>query len=242
MILRLILAYALAFLLMQGLGGKAGIGGKAGLGGGAIASPVAPSSTMPVLGSVTTASNVGPSWTISGTHPTIVVAIGYQDASITVSSVTWSLGGTGVQGKLIRGGSGVNDTTAIWCIPAPTTGTGTLTVTLSGAPAGNYTWSGDAFTGADQTTPCPTGNAVSNISASSSYTMTPSGLTSSDAAYAVGVDASDCITVTPNQTLNDCATSIATNAGYNTGTGSVTITFTQANDSKSSVAVRIVGG
>src|SRR5712664_3693811 len=125
--------------------------------------PVAFQSTMPALGSVTTASNVGPSWTISGTKPAIIVAIGYQDASITVSSVSWSLGGTGVQAKLIRGGSGVNDTTAIWCIPAPTTGTGTLTVTLSGAPAGNYTWGADNFTVANQTTPCPVGNAVSNV-------------------------------------------------------------------------------
>lgn len=231
------LLYLLALLFQQGptVPGRTGaIGG----GGG----PVAFQSTMSTVGNVTLASNTGPSWTISGTKPVIVVSISYQDATITVSSVSWSLGGTGAQAILVRGGSGTNDVSAIWCIPAPTVGTGTVTVTLSGAPAGNYTWGADNFTVANQTTPCPAGNAVSNVSASSSYTMTPSGLTSGDAAFAVGVDASDCVTITPNQTLNNCAATIAVGGGYNTGTGSVTVTFSQANNTKSAVAVRIVGG
>lgn len=205
-------------------------------------SPIAFGGTVTVVGNVTTAGNTTASMTISGTHPVIVVGAIFQDAAITISSATWSLGSSSnSQIILARGGSNV--TTAIACIVAPTTGSGTVTLTLSGAPAGNYTFNVDWFTGADQTTPCAGGDAVSVVTGSNPHTLTPANMTSNDAEWGVTGDTSDCITsVTPNQTLSDCAPTVASAGGYRLGTGSIVNNFSQANNNKSSTAIRIKAG
>lgn len=177
--------------------------------------------------------------TISGSNLVIIAQATYSSTSITVSSVTWSLGGTGVEAKLIRGGLSGGVTTVIWCIPAPTGGTGTVEFDLSGS-ASTWRFSADYFTGADQTTPCPTGDAVTDITATNTYSLTPSNLTANDGTSIAGGDSSSSInSVSVNQILIDNTTSVDIGTGYTLGTGASGMTMSDSNDAHSVVAIRI---
>lgn len=193
------------------------------------------------VGSATT-STANAGLTVSGTNPAILVPVVILDATGTVSSITWSLGsGTPYLVVSARGGSGNSTYSAIWVVPAPTGGAGTITINMSGS----IVWAGaaDLWTGCDQTTPCPTaaGDTASDITSTQVVTLTPTNLTASDGCFLCGANSSANITsVTPNQTLVNNAGSIDIGSGYNTGGSGTTITMSSSADAFSRVAARIV--
>lgn len=179
------------------------------------------------------------SWALSGSNLVIVVHISLVDAAATVDAVSWSLGsGTTSQVASLRNSD--NCLHAIWVIPAPTAGSGTYTVTLSASVP--YQITADYFTGADPTTPCPTGDAVTAGSATEATpsTLTPTNLTANDASSGGAGSVSQNPTgVSPSQTYLDSTTAINAQAGYATGTTGVTFNY-DATQSSSKVVVRIV--
>lgn len=130
----------------------------------------------------------------------------------------------------------------MWAIPAPTTGSGTYSVSISGSGA-SYQISADLFTGADQTTPCPTADATaSSNNAVTSITLTPSNLTSSDGNAGIGANTTsgDVSSFSPNQTFLNDTTGVNAEAGYSLGTGSITANWTGVTGAvQAMVAVRI---
>lgn len=196
--------------------------------------------TIPTVGATTLATLTSGSWAISGSNLVILVGFTYSSATITTSSVTWSLGGTGVLIKRIAGGPGGSTIAEIWAIPAPTAGTGTVTVTLSGAPP-SWTFNADYFTGVDQTTPCPTADAVGDNNVNGSDTLTPANLTANDASWMCSGDANANIgSMAPNQTFIINSTGVDLGTGYALGTASVTANFTDSTNAHPNTAARIV--
>ena len=178
-------------------------------------------------------------WAISGANLGITVHVGLKDPTATVTGVSWSLGsGTAVEVAAARNSD--DGYQAEWVIPAPTTGSGTYTVTLSASVP--YQITADYFTGCDQTTPCPAGDAVTAASATepTPSTLTPLNLTANDASSGGGANVSqDPVSVTPNQTYQDVTTVVNAQTGYALGTTGVTFTYS-ATQSSSKVVVRIV--
>lgn len=200
---------------------------------------VAHSSTVPAVTHANTTTITSPSWTISGSNGVILVGITLASTTITVSSVTWSLGsGTAVQIASARGGSGNSGLTSVWAIPAPTTGAGTVAVTVSSAV--DFDFGADFFTGADQTTPCPIADATTSVATTTPQTLTPANLTANDASFmTVCSIATSISSITPNQTLVTNVPSASIGVGYNTGATGVTATYAATGDDRSLVAVRI---
>jgi len=192
------------------------------------------------------------SFAVSGSNPVIVVAVALKSATATVSSVVCSAGltsGTPVEIKNFRGGTGDVLTTfgSIWVIPAPV-GTGTITVNLSAS----VPWQSNAilFSGADQTTPRSSGDAVTLQSLSTdpspnTLTVTPTNLTANDAAVIIGVSTSfGTITgVQQTVTYTDGGTDPNASVGYHLGTGSVSClwsAFTGRQGEEVVVAIRLI--
>lgn len=209
----------------------------------AVAFGAACAATAPATSSSYNSGNITP----SGTNLVLVCAISLTDVTATVTSVTWSVdSGVFTEVKNVRAGSiGGLAYTSIWVYKAPATGLGHAAIVLSASVAHQTDLA--YFTGADQTTPCPTGDAVTSALAASgvtSVTLTPTNLTSADASYgqlAHTVDG-DVTSVTPNQTFLDDTTAINAEAGYATGTASVVFNRTSSagNANIATVAVRIV--
>ena len=169
---------------------------------------------------------VSSSWNISAAaNPVIVIYIGC-DSAVTVTAVSWSLGsGTPVQVCTTN-----NQTQCygfIWVIPAPVSGTGTFTVTLSGAT--DYQISADLFSGAHQTNPCPSADADTDNNGAASggpaLTLTPTNVAAEDAMGATTThtqtgDSAGWTTGTTSYEDNTTATNTLT--GYRLATGSMT--------------------
>ena len=162
------------------------------------------------------------SWTISGTNIVILIYIAFLDGtSGDVTAVSWSLGsGTAVKVASFQVVDDHQDT-EVWAIPAPTAGAGTYTVTF--ADSGAYQVSADLFSGADQTTPCPTGDAVttgSETQPNSPITLAPTNVAVADGvagciSNTVNGDATGWTTGTP--TFNNDTTTINFDTAYNLG-------------------------
>lgn len=195
--------------------------------------------TVPAIGRTTGTTKTSGNWAISGANLAIIVQVTFLSTSITVTSVSWSLGsGTPIKIKSIRGGSGNATTVELWAIPAPVSGTGTITVNLSSST--QFNCNADYFTGADQTTPCPTADAVTDVTATNVYTLTPANLSSGDAASSGSANSSELISsVAPNQTLIDNSGNVDIGTGYRIGVGSITVTMSGSSNSHANVAVRI---
>lgn len=228
--------------------------GKTAAGGGGGGSSVAFVSASASSGKNGTASSYTfTSFAVSGTHPVIVVCQALNSASVTGSSVACSAGltGTGSLIKAQRSGAGDDVTVSyveIWAIPAPTGSSGTITVTNSGSAA--FQALAMVFSGADQTTPCPTGDATSAKSTSSGpnpLSVTPSNLTANDAAVIFGCDTAfgDNPHCDQTEKYADNTTTVNAAGGYHLGTGAVSITwgvFTGRSGEDVVVAVRIAAG
>lgn len=176
--------------------------------------------------------------TVSGTNPVLGISIGISSTGGTavVSSVTWSLGGSLSEIKNLRA---VTTTTfgSIWALAAPAAGAGTLTITLSASvPYQADAW---VFSGADQTTPCPTGDAVT--SGTDDAVLTPTNLTANDATTGLGTNTvlGNAVSVAPNQRYLDLTTAVNLMTGDATGTTSLTFSNEDAPTFFAFVAVRI---
>src|SRR3990167_1249492 len=168
------------------------------------------------------------SFVVSGTNPVIVVLIGLNSTTATVSSVAVSAGlpsGTPVEIAAVRNTQGANGTyVSIWVLPAPS-GTGTITVTLSASVA----WQSTAIllSGADQTTPGQAGDTVSATGDTPDpLVVTPANLTANDASVGLGANASagddpQFGGTGAVQTFYNNGTSINASGGYKLGTGSI---------------------
>lgn len=185
------------------------------------------------------------SFAVSGTNPVILVCIALFSpgtGTFTVSSVVVSAGltaGTPVEVKNIQTSAGANGTfISIWAIPAPS-GTGTITVTLSGSTA--YQSNAILMSGADQTTPCPAADAASTSGVTNPLSVTPANLTANDAAVGMGGNGNDgdAPTFQQTQTFNNNTTSINAAGGYHLGTGAVSVNWGTASSIDSLVGVRV---
>ena len=183
------------------------------------------------------------SFAVSGTNPVIIVLIALDAATEVVNSVAVSAGlsaGTPVEVKALRSSSGLSKTyVSIWAIPAPT-GTGTITVTLSGSVP--YQSNAILLSGADQTTPCPTGDAVTATGATNPLSVTPTNLTANDAAVGAGANAEDGDAPSWDQTstFNNNTTAVNMAGGYHLGTGAVSCTWGIAAGTDVIIGVRVV--
>ena len=188
-------------------------------------------------------SQTSAAWTLSGSNLAIVLTTAIDSATATVTSVSFSGGGgTAVEIKTQR-----NTTTyvSVWCIPAPVSG-GAYTINYSATIAGHVTAS--YFTGVNQTTPCPTGDAVSTTGTSqTSLTVDPTNVTANDCQMGMGAQtvAGDVSSFSPNQTYLSTSQSVNAEAGYRIGTGSLTANWTNVTGAiEVLVGVRVadVGG
>jgi hypothetical protein len=165
--------------------------------------------------------------TVSGSQPVLGVSIGLnQTAGQTVSSITWSRGGSLSACKTFD--DALNPTTfgTIWTLAAPAAGAGTLTITYSASV--DYQADAWVFSGADQTTPCTTGDAVtSQEPAGTSVTLTPANLTASDASTGLATLTllGNMNGVSPNQRYLDNTTNVNLETGDATGTTGITFSY-----------------
>lgn len=179
------------------------------------------------------------SFAVSGTNPVILVWIGLDSTTATVSSVAVSAGltaGTPVEVKTQRFNASYS---SIWAIPAPS-GTGTITVTLSAS----VPWQSNAelMSGADQTTPCPGADSVSAGAETTSQSLTPANLTANDASYmgAASTVAGNPTGITGGTaTYTNGTTSVNAQTGYRLGTGALVANWDDSSD-QASVAVRVM--
>lgn len=182
------------------------------------------------------------SWTISGSNLGVFLHI-TTSGTVTVSAVSSTLGGTASEVVSVQAPAS-NHREAIWKLVAPTAGSGTYTVTLSGACT--YHITATYFTGADQADPSPTGDAYSlaTTGQAASQAHNVLNLTANDASYgggAVSDSNNGTVSVSPNQTYAvDTGGGVDSEAGYATGTTQVTTVFFGGNDPMARVGVRIV--
>lgn len=186
-----------------------------------------------------TGSSFNISITAPSTNPVIVVGIGLESTTATVSSVSWSLGsGTTVEVLTARKSDAF---ASVWAIPAPTAGAGTISVTLSASVA--YQAGAETFTGAHQTTPCPGADAVASTptGAPANVTITPANLAANDASFGIGVNtvANNPTGVTANDRFKNSTTNVNIQVGDSSGTGALTATYSDSSDNRACVGVRI---
>jgi hypothetical protein len=174
--------------------------------------------------------------TVSGTNPVLLVDVGLDSTTATVSSVSWSLGsGTPAEVKNVRSGTAF---ATVFAIPAPVAGAGTVTVNKSTTSI-NHQIDVACFSGADQTNPCPAGDAVAD--ALDGGTLTPAHLAAGDATNgcAVNTIAGNPVGVSPNSRYVNTTTSVNIEAGDATGTTGLTYTTNGGGATVAKVAVRI---
>jgi hypothetical protein len=193
-----------------------------------------------VSSAAATTTNIAVNITVSGTNPVLIGKVALDSATATVTSATWSLGsGTALEVKSLR--AGIGPLTSIWAVPAPTGGAGSLRLGFSASvPAHSDT---ALWTGADQTTPCPTGDAVVTTSNAGTSVLTPTNLTANDGTDCMGANviSGNWNNCTPHQRSIDNASSPGILTGDATGTTGVTMNNDAAMPSNgvAIVAVRI---
>lgn len=181
------------------------------------------------------------SYVVSGTNPVILVLINVNHTAdvIPANAVTVSAGLTGTPVEIVTGRSNAS-LLSIWAIVAPS-GTGTITVTLSESRA--YQSSAILVNNADQTTPCPLGDAIFTPGDGILTTLVaaPTNLTANNLVVSLGGSGSPNITGLDHTSIFlDVTTLPYTRIGYHAGTGSVSMTYSFAVTSMSLAAVRIV--
>lgn len=178
--------------------------------------------------------------TPSGSNLVVFVGIQMADNTATVTSVTWSVDSAAFTEVKNARSSGTDSFCSIWVCKAPTAGTGHAAIVLSASVPHqtDIVW----FTGADQTTPSPVADAVTNITSTGSITVTPTNLTANDGTYGgrsntVGGDVSS---VTPHQTFLNDTTAVNGEDGYALGTTGVTLVCINTPVRNAAVGARIV--
>ena len=163
----------------------------------------------------------GTSFTITITtpaaNPVILVGVALDSATATVSSITSDKTSSSItEVKNVRLTASF---ASVWVVVAPEASVSTvLTVNLSASVA--YQGAAETFSGTDQTTPSPTGDAVSGMgTAVSSITVTPSNLTANDASFGCGVNTvgGDAAGISTNDRYKNSTTSVNTQIGDSSG-------------------------
>lgn len=173
-----------------------------------------------------------PSITTPATNPVVIVKVGLKDAGLTVvvSSLTITgFGGTASEVVFVRNAVG-GEAVSIWKIVAPTPNTaGTVQANLSSSEPFQMTV--ETWSGAHQTDPSPTGDAVTSVDATNPHTLTPTNLTADDASSGAEGNggAMDLSAVSPTSDYLDNTTAINFGAGHATGTTGVTFAGTGSN-------------
>lgn len=184
-----------------------------------------------------TASSTTVTVAVSGANPHVSIEIGLVSGSATITSITSDQStGTIVQ-TAVSNNSNVK--AFIWSVPAPAVATHTFTINFSASV--NYNVVAKVFSGADQTTPQPSGDAQTSTSNTSAVTLTPTNLTANDATTMVGCnDAGNWSSATPNQRVQDNGSFAGLQSGDSTGTTGTTFAFSGIGASDiAMVAVRI---
>jgi hypothetical protein len=177
-------------------------------------------------------------FTIAGSNLAIIVGITFYTAGTSVSSVSWSLG-SGTAVKIADTAIATGGTSQIWAIPAPTAGTGTISVALTSSIGLAWRFCAAYFTGADQTTPAT--DPVINTVSQANFTLTPANLTANDASFGEGNNNNGNMTSAgANQLLVDnSTTTVSTATSYSTGTASITFVAADSGGGKAMSACRI---
>lgn len=199
---------------------------------------VAFGSNTAASGNTGTAQNPTFALTVAGTNPVITVKVGLDSTTATVTSVGWSgtSNSTG-ETKNVRNGTAFASHSFI---AGPSAGAGTVTVNKSAAGVAHQI-DPSCFTGAHQTAPCASADAVTSVSSVTPETLTPNNLTANDASDGMSVNtiADNAISVTPNQRYLDTSTSVNLMTGDATGTTGVTFTYQSGTGTDAKIAVRI---
>lgn len=182
---------------------------------------------------------------VSGSNPAIIVKIALvsppSPGNFTVTNVACSAGlsGTCTEVKNVQidaGGPGTFLST--WKIVAPS-GTGTITVTLSGSTPYQAVY--ELWSGTDQTDPSPNVDAVTATGVTNPLTATPANLTANDAASGIGANGldGDAPNFDQTDTYLDNTTNVNCSAGYHLGTGAVSCTWGSVSSVDAFLAVRV---
>jgi hypothetical protein len=161
------------------------------------------------------------SFTCTGVDTALLFDISLHSTTVSVTSVTWSAGGTPTRVKRQASSSGA--VAEIWGV-IPTNGSGSATAHFSASVlcAGSLC----LFVNADQTTPFPTADAVSSTSTAASVTLTPANLGANDASNGIAVNVinGNWNTLTTNQRTVDNASDPGHILGDSAGTTAIVIT------------------
>lgn len=162
-----------------------------------------------------TTTNSKATLSVGGSNTTIIAAIGISSATAVVSSGSWSLGGTASLVSSSR--SAGNVLVSIWAVPAPTGGSGTYTAGYSASAESVGVIA--CYTGADQTSPAVSADAVTSVSVSSNINLVPNNLTASDASelFASNTVTGNWTSTTPSQISSSNASNPGWIAGRATG-------------------------
>jgi hypothetical protein len=181
------------------------------------------------------------SFTVSGTNPVIVISSNIDGLNNSTTQLTWTGAGTPVLIKSISNAS--IGTAAVWCIAAPAAGTYTAHATYSAST--NFQLSASVFSGADQSNPCPSADAVASTTSVSgtSMTLTASNLVTGDVDYGnAGLWTSGDMNLgmLNNSVYIDTSHNSDVEIGYSTSTASVTAQWLSgAGSNKAFVAIHI---
>lgn len=181
--------------------------------------------------------------TVGSTTPVILTCVNILSLTAKQTAPSWSLGsGTPVLVKEVRGGVATSDYASVWKVPAPTAGSGTLTLNWDTS----ITWaaSADSFQGADQSDPSPVGDAVTDVTVTASVALQAANLTANDGTFGCAANGSSNVTSVQGTggatTRTDNGGSIGIGTGYALGSGTITVVMSEGvADSKARVAVRV---
>ncbi len=172
-----------------------------------------------VASTATANSVISTSATLTGANPCIVFDVGIHSTTVSVTAVTWELGGTPTRIKRQLSASGV--ATEIWGLAAAVTGSGSAVAHLSASAT--CLASLLLYTGTDPTTPFPAAGVVVSTSTAASVTLTPVGLGANDIGHGVCHNITGNVTViNTNHRLKDNASTPGMNIGDSAGTTPIT--------------------
>lgn len=187
------------------------------------------------------------SYAVSGTNPAVLVKIVLLSpvgANVTVTNVAASAGLTAasiaeVKALQADGGPAEGTFVSIWKVVAPS-GTGTITVTLSGSTP--YQAVAELWANCDQTDPAPAADAVATTTITNPLTVTPTNLTANDAASGMAGNGNtgDGPDFDQTETYKDNTTNVNASGGYHLGTGAVSCTWGSPAGCDVLVGVRLV--
>lgn len=182
-----------------------------------------------------------PSITTPTNNPAVIVHVSIASNTVTLNSLTITgFGGTATQVATILATYGASYIRYyIWKITGPTANTaGTVRANFSASVA--YQMVVETFSGVDQQDASPNADAVTDNTATSPQTLTPSNLSSLDATSGGGGNsaAQDLGAVTPNSRYLGNTTAANLAVGDNTGTSGIGVSVTSTGN-YAKIAARI---